>query len=421
MPAFDFSYGSGKVVVELPDKNVLGVIDDKQAGKADPPTVSVRDLAQQAMLAPVGGARLRQILAAKHPGHVVIIVSDISRNIKSYETILDVLAGEVVESGVDEKSIEFVVALGTHRLHTGEEQRELYGALIDKFRFTFHDCRQNLWSVGKTSTGLEVLVNERVAKADVKIITGKISYHYMAGFSGGRKSIVPGVAGYDTIRANHAKLLRPGVEIGNLENNIINAEMAQAADLVGVDYCLNVIENSRKTLWLKAGFPAAVFQSGAEYYRKHFAFPVRERADCILTSAGCDDRDLFCAHKILNLARGFVKPGGSIVLFAEAARGIGNRQFADYLGRHNPDELLRFPEEKIEVGGHRAFVTARILRDHKVYVISSLNQEILKSLSFCPAGDAALVLNKIRKHHGNGFRAYLNPAGLRLRADLAEN
>ncbi len=421
MTAFDFSYGSGKVVVEVPDRNVLGVLDDPKSAEAIGIAGSVQELTQQALLAPVGAAPLRQLLKVKRHGYVVIIVSDISRNINNYEKILDILAGEIVESGVDEKRIEFIIALGTHRLHTAEEQRELYGALIDKFRFTFHDCRQNLRSVGKISTGLEVFVNERVAGADVRISTGRISYHYLAGFSGGPKSILPGVAGYDTIRANHAKLLRPGVEIGRLENNVVSAEITQAADLVGVDYSLNVIEASRKTIWLKAGSPAAVFQSGAGYYRKRFAFPVREKADCVLTSAGGDDQDLFGAHKILNLARGFVKPGGSIVLFAEAARGVGNRQFADYLSRHRPDDLLRFPEENIEVGGHRAFVTARILKDYKVYVLSSLNHAILKSLSFSPVSDAQEVLSEIRKNHGDGFKAYLNPSGLGLRAALSKN
>ena len=122
---------------------------------------------------------------------------------------------EIVDAGIDEKNIEFVVALGTHRKHTPQENKLLYEALFSDFRFSFHDCHNNLISIGRTSTGLEVQVNKRVRNADFVIATGKINFHYMAGFSGGRKAILPGISSYETIKSNHCKLRRDGVTLGN--------------------------------------------------------------------------------------------------------------------------------------------------------------------------------------------------------------
>lgn len=420
MTDFEFSYGTSKLTLPIPPHNVLGVIDRPTAITHDVLQDTVDDTVKAALHQPIGCARLSKLLKQKRPGYVVIVVSDISRNIACYAEILDRLAGEIVEAGIDEKDIEFIVALGTHRRHTPDEHRLLYGSLVDRFTFSFHDCHGGVRLAGLTSTGLEVSINERVAQADFVVTTGRIWYHYLAGFSGGRKSVLPGVAGYETIRANHAKLLRPGVETGALEGNIINFEMVEAAHMVGVDFSLNVIEDSnRQPIWIKAGQLEAVFGEGCRQYRSRFSFPIREKADCIFVAAGHNDQDLFDSHKILNFATGFVKPGGSIVLLAEAGKGVGNEQFAEYLGTHRLDELLEYPEKGIEVGGHRAFVTARILKNHKVYVVSSINQDTLRRLSFHPLAGPRSVLAELIKNHGRTFKAYVNPKGLKLYAELA--
>ncbi len=418
MSNFKFSYGDSFIELEIPDRNIIGIIDNNKEGLKNS-GIAPRTMVENALCHPEGAPRLRQILRKNRPGHLTIIVSDISRNIGSYGDILAVLVGEIIESGVREENIEFIIGLGTHRPHTDEENKNLYGPLVEKFKFSFHNCEYNLKKIGKTDTGLEILINSSVVDADFVITTGKISFHYLAGFSGGRKSILPGVAGYETIRCNHAKLLRDGISIGQMKNNVINHEMNEAARLVDVDYSLNVIENhDRELIWGKAGCPETVFGLGTEFLKNNFSFPINKKADCIFVAAGKESRDFFQAHKIINFACDFVKPGGSIILYAQTGKGLGNEKFSNYLTNQPLATLVSYPEDKIEVGGHRAFVTARLLKQFKIYVHSSIDDEILSRMSFRPFVDLRNVITELRKTYGEAFTAYVNPQGHKYRARL---
>lgn len=418
MAEVKFKYGDESVIIDLPDKNVLGIIGRKK-DKSREARRPIREMVKNALYKPEETSRLRQTLKKNRPGYLVIIVSDISRNISNYSAILDLLVEEIIESGVREENIEFIVALGTHPVHTAEEHKRLYSFLPDKFKFSFHDCHNNLKNIGKTSTGLDMLINERVMAADTVITTGKINYHYLAGFSGGRKSILPGVAGHETIRENHIKLVRNGIGIGRLEGNVINQEMEEASQMVGVDFALNIIEDhNQDTIWAKAGQAEAVFRIGTEFFLREFSFDIKQKADCIFVAAGRDDKDFFAAHKIINLAAGFVKPHGSIVLIAQAPDGPGNERFNDYLVNFSLDDLINYPANKIELGGHRAFVTARLLKDYRIYVHSSIGADILRRLHFVPVHDPASLVTELKKDYGNDFKAYLNPDGLKYRARL---
>ncbi len=414
MARIAFDYGDEKVSLEIPDRQILGIIKKNPEGQSPRP---VEELVKEALTTPQGTPNLSHILRKNRPGYLVIIVSDISRNISNYCKILDILVGEIVESGVDEANIEFIVALGTHREHTSEEQKELYGSLPEKFKFSFHNCHQNLKEIGKTSTGLKILINEKVVAADFVITTGLINFHYLAGFSGGRKSILPGVAGYETIRANHAKLLRSGIGIGSIEKNIIDFEMAETAQIVGVDFALNVIEDlNRNTVWVKAGKLKVVFKQGVDFILKNYSRPIKKQADCIFVSGGSTNRDFFNAHKILNFAIDYIKPGGAIVLFAKCENGLGNEKFVKYLKEYRIDTLLNFDEKEIEVGGHRAFVTARILKNYKVYLVTSIDQEILSQLQLRSIKVPNSIIDELKRNYGENFTAFVNPDGIRIKA-----
>jgi nickel-dependent lactate racemase len=404
----DFQYGKSSINFG-PPPGLIGV--------AEPETAIVRPLnvlLKESFVRPVGLGTLNNVLRKDKPADVVIIVSDVTRGIANYGDILRFLAAELVDAGIDEKNISFVVALGTHRPHTAEENSSLYGKLCDDFVFLQHDCHHDLRRVGKTSTGLEVSVNRRVAEADFVIATGRIGFHYLAGFSGGRKSILPGVASYETIRNNHKKLVRNGVFVGRREGNIIAQEMAEAASLLGVDYLLNIVETpDRKTERISSGHHVRAFDEAVDYFVTMRRSRIPEPADCVIVSAGGypNDRDFYHTHKAMNLAILGLKENGSIILVGQCAEGFGNEKFMRLMLENEIEELLEYPEEKIEVGGHRAFLTAKILKHHRVYACTDLDPGTLREIGFTPIRNIQQGIDAVKKEQGKGFKTLIVPNG----------
>jgi len=403
------NFGPNVIDYTLPDHNVLGIIEPAR------PQVRPFDiLVKESLLNPIGKERLRTILHRNRPGEVVIIVSDRTRSIVHYAEILGLLVGELVDSGVDEQNIECLVALGTHRPHTIEENRDIYGDMERSIRFTFHDCHKELVSIGTTSTDLNVCVNKRAYQADFVIATGKIDFHYMAGFSGGRKAVLPGIAGYDTIQGNHCKLKREGVVQGALAGNVIAREMQEAAEMFGLDYLVNVVETAdNETCNVVSGDPVHAFDQGISRFREQRCMRVQRIADCAVVSAGgCrGDRTFYVGHKVLNNVIPIVKPGGTIILVAQCALGVGNDAFLQLLSQRTVDDLLCAPEHTITIGGQRAYQTARILQDYKIIVVSDLDDEVLSNMKFSVVSNIAAAFEQVKEHNGDDFTCYVVPDG----------
>ncbi len=404
----DLRYGKGVINVQAPP-GFIGSLEPRVSAARPLDT-----LLKESFLKPVGQIRLKELVHKNRPGDVVIIVSDKTRKIANYEKILKFLLSELVDAGVDEKQIEFLVALGTHQAHSDEDNRKQYGKLVEDFCFTQHDCHAGLVSLGKTTTGLGVQVSQRVHDADFVIATGRVDFHYLAGYSGGRKSILPGIASYETIRDNHKKLMRRGVWVGQVEGNIIAQEMAEAGDLLGIGYLLNVVETpDGETAEVFVGHHAHAFHEAVHYFSKARRVPITEPADCVIVSAGGypNDRDFYHTHKSMNLAMSALKDKGSIILIGQCQGGFGNEKFMELMLDNKIDELVEFPEEKIDVGGHRAFLTARILKRHRVFAVTDLDSEMVRKIHFLPVGSVDQALNEVTKAHGAGMKTIIVPNG----------
>jgi nickel-dependent lactate racemase len=412
----ELGFGKKTVYYDASKSNIIGVLEST---KND--IKPLKEILEKSILRPIGKPRLKELLQKNKPRDLVVIVSDITRSIADYDKILSFLATEIIDAGVDEKNVEFVVALGTHKKHTPEENKALFGELLADFNFSFHDCHKNLMTIGKTSSGLEVQVNKRVKAADFVMATGRINFHYLAGFSGGRKSILPGIASYETIRGNHCKLKRAGVAPGKIESNIIAQEMDEAAELFKVDYLMNVIEDDEKHV-TKAfcGDIVHAHKKGIERFKAEHMSRITNQADCVIVSAGGypKDRTLFSSHKVLNNIARAVHKGGSIILVAECSDGLGNPEFVKYMLDNNIEELLHYPEAKIEIGGHRAFQTSKLLKDYKIYVVSKLDSSLMSQMHFTPVKDVDSAVDQAKKDHGQELKIYIVPDGRSIVATL---
>lgn len=404
----DLKYGKGSLSFETPP-GFLGFI---QSGDVAVRPVDV--LLKESFVKPVGLPCLKDVLHKNKPGDVVIIVSDITRKISNYARILEFIVGELVDAGIDEKNVQFVIALGTHRRHTAEENKLLYGRLDQDFNFSEHDCNRDLVTIGATSTGLDVVINRRVREADFVIATGRVDFHYLAGYSGGRKSILPGIASYETIRNNHSKLVRNGVRIGQLDGNVIAQEMAEAGNLLGIDYLVNVVETpTRETAQIFSGHHAYAFEEAVKQFTAARQVKIPEKADCVIVSAGGypNDKNFYHTHKSMNLATRALKERGSIILVGQCVEGFGNEKFMQLMLDNEIEALLKYPEEKIEVGGHRAFLTAKILSNHRVYALTSLEPNVVRQIGFTPIKDVKEGIDAVKKEYGEGLKTLIVPNG----------
>ncbi len=408
-------YGEQTKSLQLAEKNVLKILELPPTTKIS----NVRQAVKDAFSHPYGCNSLIELVHKKEPKNVIIIVEDITRPNPDYQEILHPLIEELKTAGVTVEKIKFVIAYGTHRYHREGENKKLYGeTLTNRFQFIDHNPdADDLVSLGKLSTGNELWVNKYVANADFLIATGNIEPHSFAGYGGGRKAILPGISSRKTITRNHAKVVRPGVEIGKLEGNPVHEEMLEAARRVASNrpfFILNVIRNDKKEIVaiVSGDFEKAFFK-GIKIAERIYTVPVPERAEAVISSCGGYPKDinLYQAQKTLTASAEVTKDGGTILLLAECRDGVGQPVFEKWLRKHHLDEILHKNEEDIEVEGHRAYLTAKILKRCEVIVVSSLPERLVEEMHFTWKKDLTDAMSYLETKYRKNFKTYIIPNG----------
>ncbi|MBS4026726.1 MAG: nickel-dependent lactate racemase, partial [Clostridia bacterium] len=326
---FTFKYGKKDIKIKLSPENFIGKIEPQEMEGLSDPVQAVREALEN----PIGSPRLDEIAALKKPGKVVIIVNDLTR-VTPYQHMLPPLLAELAEAGVKDGQITFVVATGNHRGHSEQENRELYTEEIaGRYVFINHDCTKDLVSMGRLTDGNELMVNKHVAEADMVITTGLINPHQIAGFSGGRKSIMPGVVSKELITLNHSRMTAPGAKLGNYQDNPVHHMMMEVAGRVGVDFILNAVTNSnREIVKVVAGELEQAWIAGVDVSRKMNMVKLAEQADVVIASAGGYPKDInvYQAQKALTNAAEAVKSGGTVILVAQCPEGFGDSVFEEW-------------------------------------------------------------------------------------------
>jgi nickel-dependent lactate racemase len=405
-------FGKTEVCVRVPTRNFLGSIEPKEKPGAPDPKVEI----VRALKEPIGSKMLNEIVKPEHK--VAIVVNDATRRTPS-ELMVPLLLEELNTSGVKDENVTVVFACGTHRAVKQEEAVSLLGQeALNRVKAVSHDCRaQDLVHVGDTQKhGTKVFLNRVFAEADVRILTGDICFHYYAGYSGGRKSVMPGVAGEETIKQNHAMLLDANARTGLLERNPVHEDMAEAARMARVDFVLNVVTNSRGEIARAfAGDLEQAFNEGVKLVNEMYRVTVDRRADIVVVSAGGDPADvnLYQAHKAIDNALEVVKRGGVIVLVAECHEGHGNQVFYDWMVKFGD---LKSVEREIKrnfvLGGHKAYYLLEALQNHKIILVSSMPDyyasNIFKLKTARAVNDA---LNEAFNITGRNARVWTMPYG----------
>ncbi|MEM0487610.1 MAG: nickel-dependent lactate racemase [Candidatus Bathyarchaeia archaeon] len=362
-------FGKTEVCLTIPARNFLGLIEPKEKVGVQDPIVEVK----RALNEPIGAKKIHEI--ADPGSKVAIVVDDATRPTPSHLMVPPIIE-ELKLAGVKDENITIIFGCGTHRPVTEGEALKILGEnVVKRFKVISHNCKApDLVYLGTTQYGTKVYVNKVFADADIKILTGDICLHYYAGYGGGRKSVLPGIAGEETIRANHAMLLHPNAKTGVLEGNPVHEDMMHAAKMANVDFILNVVTNSKgEIVKAFAGDLEKAFYEGVKLVDEMYKVPVDQRADIVVVSPGGypSDLDLFQAYKAVDSALNVVKRGGVIVLVAECSEGYGNQVFYEWMVKFKD---LKTIEKQIKqnfiLGGHKAYYLLKALQKTQIILVS---------------------------------------------------
>lgn len=377
---FDLPYGNTSMRVVLGGDPILPRYGEPIADE----TAAV----YQAIERPIGTPPLREIV---RPGErVAIVVNDITRLTRT-DMLLPPIVKTLNEAGIPDRDIFIVFALGIHRPQTDDERKLIVGEeMFSRLRSVDHISTDdaNLVTVGTTSFGNRVEINREVWEADRIILTGEIIYHLIAGYSGGRKSLAPGVAGFRTTTFNHRMIFDPNCRSGKLDGNPAHEDLLEACRMVDPDFIVNVVLSpDGRLIRVVAGHFDDAHREGCRTVDKMLAADVDQPYDLVVASAGGFplDIDLRQAHKGLENACQALRPGGTILFYAECPNGAGIKSFDDYIARYNDEfEMQAALQDEFVVGGHKAFWVVRLGRLYRVYLVSSLNPEFVRRCHYEP-------------------------------------
>jgi len=336
-----FPHHKKEVTLELPERLVEKVYRSKPAKP-----LTDREI-KKGFASPIASPLLRKIAAGKK--NAVIVVSDITRYIP-YQAFLPILLEELIEGGIKPKQISFLIATGCHRPASQTEVEQILGKEIaKKFRILNHNAfeKSDLAYLGKTRKKTPVFVNKLYLKADLRVLTGLIEPHLIAGFSGGRKSICPGISGYETIKITHSPefLESKNARNGNLRHNPFHSEITEVAERAGVDFIVNVVLNrEKKAVGFFCGNYKKAFLEGCRLCQKITIDSYSRKHDLVITASGGYPLDLtfYQTSKGMVTAGEVVKKGGKVLVISGMEEGLGSQDFESLIKIFpGPEEFLK--------------------------------------------------------------------------------
>lgn len=349
--AIDVEYGEGSIRIAVP-------VPCEERGMGDPvPSANPQAAIRDALRSPLGSPPLRE-LARSRSGegrHAVIVVSDHTRPVpyRGAQGILAPLLRTLLQAGFPEERIMVLIGNGSHRSMRPEEIETMLGLAEGGFRVRVenhvYDREQDLVLVGHTGRGSPVKINKRYVRADLKIVTGLVESHFMAGASGGRKGICPAIVGQETLRIFHGPRI-----IGSplsadlvLAGNPCSEEAEAAAELAGCDFAVNVTLDARRRLTgVYCGDIRLSHRAAVQRIREYVVIPLRRRYDLVIVPAGYVGINHYQAAKAAVQASRAVRPGGMVVLIARHTDvdPVGSAEYKRTLAmlvRQGPAEFLR--------------------------------------------------------------------------------
>ncbi|HEY7786383.1 MAG TPA: nickel-dependent lactate racemase [Pyrinomonadaceae bacterium] len=412
MAHIDLAYGDSVFPLEFNEsqfrslsleENVERPLSDAEIGKA--------------LDSPIAGPPLEEMLNAGDS--ILLVVSDATRATGSAQ-IVNLLVRRIIQHGISPPDIAIIFATGIHRRVTAAEKEELLTPFIaQRIRTIDHDPEneERLVLFDDTSRGTPVRVNRALTEFTHVILVGGIAFHYFAGFTGGRKSICPGLAAAETIRATHMLALdfktggrRAGVGTALLDGNPIHLECDLIAEKIGPSFCVNSIVDERgRVVSVLAGHWRESHRKACERYLTGHSIAIPEKRKVVIASCGGRPYDInfIQAHKTLDMASYACEEGGTIILLAECSEGLGRSDFLKWFESGDSSALEQLLHETYEVNGQTAWALLTKAEAFKVVVVSQLPPEQVRKMRMVPAES----LDEALSEFGPDASGYIMPRG----------
>lgn len=422
MKKFDIPYYKSYLPLSISEDNLEGVLVSAAHGvKAE---LSQEEIVKKALANPIGTKHLGELCCGKEK--IAIVTSDHTRAVPSKIT-LPILLKEIRDANPTAQ-VSILVATGLHRATTDKELRSMFGdEIVDKERIFINDAFEpgDFADAGVLPSGASFHVNKEVLDCDLLITEGFIEPHFFAGFSGGRKSILPGMCDMVTVNENHSysAIASEYAKTGVLENNPIHIDMIVAARRVNVQFILNVLLDSEKKI-------IAAYCGDLEKAHAAGVAKLREIAQCkaikgdiVITSNGGYplDQNLYQSPKAISTAEVCANEGGVIIMACSCVDGMGGTNFAELIVSGTPEEidqrLAKIPPEKTIAEQWCAQIYSRILKKHKVILVTTyIDHETVKKCNMIPASDMSEAMEIAYRLKGESAKVVVIPDGVSVMA-----
>lgn len=387
MEKYSFRYGDGVREMNLEGLNILSVL----RGNAIPPIEDLQQTLYQAIEQPVDSVPMKEFVEGAEK--VVLIISDLSRFWMRQDLVIPHVISYLSEKcGIRYEQITIVVANGTHPGGDEKELRKLVtDRVYDSVKVVNHDCEaEDLVYLGTTSWDTPVSVNRIVAEADAVITLGACTHHVMAGFGGGRKSILPGVSSMESICHNHAYSLEPDQFVSNhligngvLEGNPLHLDMMEAARMLRKIFTITLVMNAEMRLAsIFAGDVETSWLCACREADRIYRVPIREKADVVIASCGGFPKDmsLYQGTKTIDNVESALKPGGTLILFIEARDGGGPDEYFQWIGPLQDGTFEEKLRSHFTIPGYIFLLNCEQAQRYRIMLLTSIPAETLSPM-----------------------------------------
>jgi nickel-dependent lactate racemase len=415
MTEIQLGYGNAALALEF-DADRYELLDSDSS--AAPPLTDVEIGA--ALNAPIEAPPLEDLFSAGDS--VLLVVSDATRATASAQ-VLHLLVRRLIQAGVSPAELGIIFATGIHRPVTPAEKVELLTPFIaQRIKTIDHNAADDtaMISLGTTPRGTPVAVNRALRDFSQVVITGGIGFHYFAGFTGGRKSLCPGLAARQTIKATHMLAMdfetggrRAGVGPGLLAGNEVHEECERVAAMIAPRFCINTVVDERgRAVNIFAGDWRAAHRRGCEEYLASHSRVIERKRPVVIVSCGGSpyDINLIQAHKALDMAAHACSEAGTIILLAQCPDGLGQSAFLSWFDEKDSHALAVRLRQSYEVNGQTAWSLLTKAERFRIYLVSDLPAETVRRMRLIPAPSLAAAIAA----SDQGTEGYIMPRGAAL-------
>ncbi len=401
---FNLKYGREKIDIELPDDLYVKFIHPPHK----PPISDLEKSFISTLENPIDSTPLKKIVDEKQK--ILLIVSDKTRPC-AYSKILPILVDYLNSIGVPDKNISILVAYGIHKKHRDAENSDIFGQNIcNRIRILHHDSerKSELVFLEQTSFGTPIELNRNYVEADTTIVISSVTHHYFAGFGSGRKVIFPGIASKEGIQNNHKLIIgeKGGTNEycvkGNLYRNPVNDDIIECVEKLPPSFTINCVINGNYEITnIFSGDWDRAHKKACKFLNEQLTVKYEEKFDLVIASCGGYPKDInfIQAHKTIDNAFDFVKPGGVMVILAECTEGLGSTTFLSWFNYDSRAEMEKALRENYKLHGGTALSLRLKTEKSRVYLYSKLADGDVEKIGLIPVKNVEQTIQAISKNH----------------------